>query len=378
MSSKTLDLSNVINVTILGTPTGLNLPLINTAALFSSETPSWGDAFKIYLNATDVGTDFGTGSKAYSIARAFFAQQPNPLGTGGYLTIVPLVGGTEAVATAIARVLNSVYFFGVLVDQEYSATPAVFSALATYVQTLDKVFFYASSVQSQYSPGGMLDLIRSGSLTNTRCLYYSDGTALDTQLMAAAYAGRALSTDFTGSNTAQSLHLKALSGITADTTVDQTQLTALQTAGVDCYVSVAGVSGIFNAATNGFFDEIYNQFWLKFALQTAGLNYLRQTNSKIPQTEPGMEGLKNEYRKVCAQGVSNGFLAPGTWTSSTVFGSSEALIRCVKDIGYYIYSSPISAQTQVNREARIAPLVQIAVKTAGAIHKSNVIVQVNL
>lgn len=379
MSAKILGLTNVINVTILGTPSALSVPNINTVALFSRETPSWNSDFTIYTNATDVATDFGSTSNAAAIAASFFAQQPNPLGTNGYLAIVPRqTGGTETTQAAIARVLNEVYFGGILIDEEMSAQPAAFAALTTYIQTLDKMFFYASSSAGDYAPGGLLDLLRSGSKTNSRGLYYNDGTALDTQLFSAAYAARGMSTDFAGSNTAQTLHLKSLAGVVADTTIDQTALVAAQTAGVDVYINIAGIESLFTSGENGFFDQIYNQLWLKFALQTAGYNFLRLTNTKIPQTEQGLEGLKNAYRQVCNQAVSNGFAAPGAWTSSTVFGDPTALIRCIKDIGFYVYSSPIALQSTSDRTDRKAPTVQIAIKCAGAIHSSNVIVNVNL
>jgi hypothetical protein len=377
MPSQTLDLSNVINISILSTSAGLGLPNINTAAVFTKDVPSWNTAFKIYTNATDVATDFGSSSNAAKIASAFFAQQPNPLGTNGYLVYITLAsGGAEFVETAIARTLNSVYYFGVLVDQ--ILTGARLAALATYMQSIDKVLFYASATQADYAPGGMLDLLRSGGETHSRGLYYSDGTAIDTQLMASAYAGRALSTDFSGSNTTQTMHLKTLATVVPDQTVDQTNLVAAQTAGVDVYVSIAGVSGLFTSGKNAFFDEVYNEFWLKFALQTSGFNFLKQTNTKIPQTETGMESLKNVYRKVLDQGIRNGFMGPGSWTSSTVFGDPASLIRNIADIGYYVFSAPITQQLDADRQARKAPVIQIAAKTQGAIHSSNVIVNVNL
>lgn len=374
--AKIIDLSNVINVTISLTPTVLSNKNINTIALFTTDTPSWGDAYKIYLNSTDVGTDFGTTSNSYKIAAKLFSQQPNPLSTGGYLVIIPRQAGPEAIGDAIVRTISSVYYFGVIIDQEMHAESATFATLATYIQSIDKVLFVASSVKGDYAPGGMFDLVRSGSETHTRCIFYSDGTAIDTITAAAAYAGRALSTDFTGSLTAQTMHLKALAGVVPDTTVDQTELTAIGTAGVDCYVNL-GVSALFTSGKNKFFDQIYNSFWLKFALQTAGFNFLRGTNTKIPQTESGMHGLKGAYQNICAQAITNGYGAPGSWTSPDTFGNPADLIRNIKDVGYYIYSQPISQQSAADRTDRKAPLVQIALKEAGALHSSNVIVSVN-
>jgi hypothetical protein len=74
--------------------------------------------------------------------------------------------------------------------------------------------------------------------------------------------------------------------------------------------------------------------------------------------------------------VSAGVFAPGTWNSSTTFGTPEDTIRNVEERGYFIYSLPISQQSQAVRETRVAPLIQIAAKEAGAIHSSDVTVLV--
>ena len=377
MKINTLSLANVINVTVQGAAAALGLPNVNTACLFSTETPlvSFTGDFTVYKTASAVLTDFGAGSKAYAQAVAFFSQIPNPLSSGGYLVIVPLTSsGTEAVGTAIARTQDQVYYFGVLVDQVIAATP--FGVLAAAVQSLDKVLFYGSSTEADIEPGGMLDLLRSGTKTHTRGLYCTLG-ASQAQLFAAAYAGRGLSTDFSGNNTTQTMHLKALAGIDADTGIDQTTLEKCKTAGVDVYCSIAGLPCVFSTGANAFFDELYNELWFKLALQTAGFNYLKLTNSKIAQTEIGIDGLKNAYRSVMAQAVRNGFLAPGAWTSSDTFGNPEDLVRNVADIGYYIYSTPVALQLVADRTARKAPLIQCAVKAAGAVHSSNIIVSVN-
>jgi hypothetical protein len=373
-----LSLSNVINVTVQGTPSGLGLPNINTLCLFSSETPdeAFTDDYKIYKSPADVATDFGDDSDAYAIALAVFSQNPNILTTGGYLVIVPRESGTEKIQTAIARVIDQVYFFGVLVDEDLSAGTD-FTDLATYMQTIDKLLFFGSATSADIvATTGRFDVVRTSGQNHVRCLYYTIGDA-EAVLMAAAYAGRALSTAFDGSLTCQTMHLKGLATIDADSGIDQTALNTAVAAGADTYVSIAGVPGLFCSGGNVFFDEIYNELWFKAALQVAGFNFLRQTNSKIPQTENGMDGLKNAYREVCRQAVKNGFLSPGSWTSPDSFGSREALIRCVKDIGYYVYSSPVADQSQADREDRKAPLIQIAAKAAGAIHSSDIVVTVN-
>lgn len=380
MPDETLDLSNVIDVTIVPVLSGLALPAINTAALFSKDDPidGWddGQAFKKYTNPTDVGNDFGTTSNAFKLASAFFGQQPNVLTTNGYLVIILLTSsGTEKIEAAIARTINDVYYFGVLADQLLSGGDL--ANLAEYAQGIDKMVFYASSAHSDFAPGGPLDLIATSSETHTRGLSYTGSAGIDTQRFAAAYAGRALSVDFSGSNTTVTMNLKRLAGITPDTSIDQTALDAAKAAGVDVYVSFASVPGLATSGVNAFFDEVYNEFWFKFALQTAGFNFLAQ-NGKIPQTDAGIEAIKNVYRQVCDQAIRNGFVAPGAWTSATVFGDPASLIRNVKDVGYYVWAPAVALQSQADRDARLAPTVQIAIKAAGAVHHSNIIVNVNL
>ena len=117
-----------------------------------------------------------------------------------------------------------------------------------------------------------------------------------------------------------------------------------------------------------------NQLWLKKALEVAGFNYLKQTNTKIPQTEAGMTGLKNAYGQVCDRAVRNGILGTGlVWNSAERFGDPEDFDRNIDENGYYIYSLPIAQQSQADREDRISPVVQIAMKFAGALHSSDLL-----
>ncbi len=371
--------SYIVNITIQGTPSFLNAPNINTVALISAETPSWSPAesYRIYTDATAVSTDFGSNSDALAIATAFFAQNPNPLDSGGYFVIVPLISADAgSYQAAITRTLDLVYYFGILIDVDVHTAVSEFPTLAAYIQTLDKILICASLTVADFQSSGLLYNVQQAAQTNVRGLYYADDTALDTPAFAAAYASRGLSTNWLGSSTAQTMALKQITNFLPDQTLTPTYLAQVQTAGVDVYPSFGGDPGIYSSGANGWFDQIYGQYWLKFALQAAGYNFLSTTATKIPQTEVGMTGLKGAYMSVLAQGVNNGFIAPGAWTGAAPFGNSADLIRCIADKGYYIYSLPVAQQSPSDRNARKAPLVQIAVKLAGAIQSSQVIVQV--
>ena len=113
------------------------------------------------------------------------------------------------------------------------------------------------------------------------------------------------------------------------------------------------------------------------ALEVAIFNFLAQSSTKVPQTEPGMNGFKAGLITVMQQFVTNGELAPGAWNSSETFGDPQIFNQNIAQNGYYVYSQPVALQSAAARNARQAPLVQIAAKRAGAIQSANIIVVLN-
>lgn len=275
---------------------------------------------------------------------------------------------------AITATVDLVQYFGLMFSSLLSQSQML--ACAAVVQALNKIEFIVSNDPASVDPGGALDLLRSGGFTQSRGLFYG-GTDIEALVMQASYAGRALSTNFSGSNTTQTMHLKDLQGVQPDASMTQTLLNKCKLAGADTYISLQGIPKVFCSGENSFFDQVYNLQWFVGALQIAGFNALAQVGTKIPQTEQGMAILKSSYRAVCEQAVTNAYSAAGKWTSPTTFGNLEDFYANISQIGYYIYSIPVAQQLPTDRAARIAPLVQIALKEAGAIHSSNVIVNVN-
>ena len=379
-----LPLRNVITVTILPTPAKLGSPNQNTVAIFTREDPTdftAGQTFGIYKDPDQVAISFGSNSDMAAMAIALFAQTPNPVDTGGYLVIIPLEG-VETVRAALDRIGDSVFFYGVLIDEELAASDATeFAALCSKLQTADKLFGYCSSDINDLNPGSPLDLVRSASSFRCRMFYYGDpllngAAAQQTQIFASAYLGRGLTVNFAGVGTAITMHGKQLTTIIPDQTVGQSQLDLALTAGIDTFVNIAGVPALFSSGANQFFDQVYNSDWFASELQVQGFNFLLPINFKIPQTETGMAGLKDAYRRVCEQAVTVGVLAPGFWNSAVPSGFPQSLFRQnIENIGYFVSSQPVAVQSQSDREERKAPLVQIAAKLAGAIHSSDVLVQ---
>ncbi len=488
MSTSVLPVSNVINVTVANTPSGLLTPNVNSLALFTNESPNNNNVYGIYQSATAVATDYGTNSVTAAMANAIFAQAPNILAGDGQLVIIPMQaavsategdfvtadisanvanfaavtngdltvtvngtavnlknlnfsaastlagiatvlqnaltdvevtagataltfkskkvgasstvalstyagGGTdltgatllnssagtatgganssgETIDECIVRTSGAVQYFGIITNLNLEDT--AITAAATAVQALDNIFLHHCSSLGQ-DIAGIVTTISAATDTKTRMLAYGTNQA-DANLFKAAYAGRAFSTNFSGSNTAGTMNLQPLSTITPDPFMTQTIFTAAQTAGADLYVSIAGVACVISSGGNDYFDNIYMNAALKFDLETAGFDFLRQTITKVPQTEQGMNGLKSAYAKVMKQYVTNGSIAPGTWNSSLTFGNQQTFLNNISQAGYYIYSLPITSQSETDRTARKAPLVQIAGKRAGAFQSSDVLV----
>lgn len=380
--SNQLDITNVVTISLSAAQTGLGEYNVNNLAIFTSDTAgdTFGDlGYKIYKSPKEVGIDFGTTSTTYKMALSVFAQTPNILNGDGYLVVIPLSyesgSGYETLADAINRTASLVQYFGILSTKDYDASEV--SDAAAVVQTMNKMMFVVSNDAADIAATGSFHDIAEAGYDKTRCLAYLSDTTEPAKVMAAAYAGRALSTQFEASNTTQTMHLKDLTGVVADPTMTQTQLNLCQSCGADAYVNIAGVAKTFTSGANGFFDQVYNRCWFLGALEVAGFNALAKVSTKVPQTEPGMTILKGAYRLVCERGVRNGYLAPGAWNSADRFGDVEAMLRNIEEVGYYIYSLPVNQQAQTEREERKAPVVQIAVKEAGAIHSSNVIVYIN-
>jgi hypothetical protein len=371
-----VDISNVVNIVVTAAEPGLGDYNVNAFLYLASESPltSWTTAYRVYRNAQDVATDFGSSAKVTKNAEAMFSQNYNFLSGGGYLIVAPLIEVEETPETlseALTRVSALVYFGGWATDREIDETEVI--AAANKTETMDCIYFLESHDATDMASGGLFETIAELNLDHTKLLYHGDSSDLS---FLSAYASRNMSVNFSVQNSTITANLKTLKGIKADSTVDQTLYNTMKTLGVDGYVAYGGVAKtVSNPNGNGnYFDDVFNRLWFKQAMKVAIFNALATTNSKIPQTEEGMDYLKKNARQVCQLAVYNRFLAPGTWNGEYLFGNPEDFARNIEDFGYFIYSMPISQQSQTERLQRKAPVIQIAGKQAGAIHSASIIV----
>ena len=373
-----LPLSTVINVSVANIPQGLSAYSLGNLLLISSDgTPAgWGtSSYGVYYSPDQLLTDFGSTSETYLQAIAVFSQQPNILANDGALIVYPGQSNVKTAFDTIGTLGNAFPFFSGIISTIATSGSTAMKALADDVQAYqDKILFLPSSTVGDITDG--FTGIKTATDYNTRCLYYG-GTPQQARLFAAAYASRLLGTNLEGSNTAITMQFKNLVTISADESITSTILTNCSTAGVDVYIDVAGISMVYSTGANKYVDEVYNLIWLVDSLKVAAFNSLQGVANKIPQTEDGMNLLKSSLKQVCVQAVNNGYVAPGTWTSATTFGNTTDFVNNILQYGYYLYSTPISQQVVADRNARKAPLIQIACKEAGAIHSASILVYIN-
>lgn len=280
----------------------------------------------------------------------------------------------ETYQEAYLRTKDLVSYFGIVLNSVVGDVEAM--ELAQMNQAEDRMLFLVFNTEAAIGDGGIASQIRDAGLTRTRVLYYED-TEIEALRMVSTYASRMLSVNFEGNNTTLTDHLKDLTGILADKNLSQTKYLLAKKNGAVVYASFRGVPKVSSTGVNLFFDQVYNSLWLKGKLEVVLFNVLAQTQTKIPQTEEGMDVYKNGAVSVCEIAKRNGYCAKGKWTRPDTFGVLEDFHRNIEDIGYYIYTLPITEQSAAERDERHAPLMQIALKEAGAIHDGTVIVNIN-
>ena len=330
---------------------------INQLKFTSTNT---GATSSILLSSNTTGTDL-TGT-AY-------------LGTLAYVQGQASYTGREKLIDAIIRTRAQLYYHCVLPCLTLGDDEIINAS--DYIQTETMMLAIADNDLACCDEGNLFSRIANKSNHKTRCFAYFSDDIQDARNMASAYMGRGLCVNFEGSGTTLSMQLKALATIEPDPNITETLFQKAKKVGADLYCSIYGVNSAISNGENDFFDNVYNDNWLYVALQVAGFNALRYANTKIPQTNTGIDALVTAYKQVLEQGVRNGAFSAGEWTLTFPFGDPELFAQNIRTFGYYVYPEPLASQSQESRDSREAPFISMAVKRAGAMHTSAVVVYIN-
>ena len=277
----------------------------------------------------------------------------------------------EAALIALKELVN---FKGVMFID--NPTDLETADLASYVQANSILFYDVFNVAANLERDvtNIVWTTKLAGQTNYRMLY----SAANQRKFAVAYMARAHVVNFNGENTALTMQLKENSGVVAEE-YTQTEINKAKAVGLDIYVFFKKTApGLLASPANDFLDNRYNLIAYVDAVQTDVFNLLKQTGTKIPQTTRGVDQIEDIIEKTTKAFVRAGVFAPGTWTSPDFFGDLDTLKRSVAATGFYVLAGQLSDQPQVDRQNRISPPIQVAVKNAGAIHEVDIIINFNL
>jgi hypothetical protein len=344
---------------------------------------------KIYLEAVAPGV----GGNSLTLAKS---------GTNIVISGATLTGGTATDSTgtlgltaasgaatpvggsAIESALTAVQACANVSSQWYALhlvplTPAVDAdhiAIGSYILASSRSRIYGVTIQNTacLDPTQTSDLASAlQSFNNKRVFWqYSSQDAY----AAISLFGRAATVNFDASLSAITLMFKQEPGEIAES-LTESQYAALKAKGGNVFVNINNGAKIImpGQMSNGFFiDEVHNLDWFQNAVQTDVFNLLYQSTTKVPQTDDGAHLVVNVINDTCQRAINNGVAAPGKWNAS---GFGQLVQGQVLTAGFYVYCPPMATQSQADRETRVLPPIQIALKLAGAVHNVPIIINVN-
>lgn len=344
----------------------------STLYMVSKATGTVGNAYTLTKVSTAItlsGATFAGGSANDISAMLAMTQTA---GNGAY--VAP---GLAAETALTAVTLFDANFGGQAYGLDVlGVVDADISAIAAYVEGVAPAHYFGHTTQEGgvLVPGDTADIayVLKQLLYNHTALQYS---SYDPYAVA-SYLARILTTQWLGSNTAITLMYKLEPGIQAEN-LSTTAAAAASAKNCNVYAALAnGTNAIqYGTSCSGqFTDTIIGADWLAGQVQTAVFNAMAGTPYKIPQTDAGMGVLIAAAAAACKQGVVNGYLAPGQWNSA---GFGPLNNGDFLPTGFLVWAPPISTQSQAVRQTRAAPVMQIAVKNAGAIQSSNIVLNIN-
>lgn len=299
----------------------------------------------------------------------------NTPGNGAYLA------PGLAVETAVAAVTLFDTQFG---QQWYAVTVigAVDSdheAIAPYIEGSNNKHLYVITSQeagilSSASTSDIAYILNALGYKKT-VLQYSSSSAY----ACSSLISRILTTDWTGNKTAITVMWKQEPGVLPEY-LTPSQMATISVKGANVFSALNNNTMIIqpgqvigSSPSNPLFvDTVVGADVLTLAVQQALFNLLYTTPTKIPQDDSGTQQLVAAVTAVLEQFVTNGYLAPGTWTGP-YFGALQPQNGNPPTLtkGYYVYAPPVATQSESTRASRLSVPIQIAAKLAGAVQTVN-------
>lgn len=375
-----LPVSNVVNVDVIMSPvaaTGRNFGAL--LILGTSTVIPVTERIRQYSAIEDIGDDFGVDSQEYEAATIFFSQSPKPtlvyIGRWAKTLAEGEAGAVETLLQAVNAYLQYTNWYGLAIADSADLVEADVISVAAAIEasSLSRILAVTTDDVNVLVAGNTDNIgykLKAAGYGRTFWQYSSSS-----KYAAISAFGRAFTVNFTGNNTTITLKFKTEPGVTYET-LTTTQAAAIDSINGNVYVYYANDTAIIQQgvmANGDFFDERHGLDWLQNYVQTNLYNLLYTSATKIPQTDAGVTRLMTNVEASLDQAVNNGLVAPGVWNGGPI-GQIESGDTLTK--GYYVYADSVDNQAQSDREARKSPVIQAALKLAGAIHYGDV--QINV
>ena len=326
---------------------------------------------------------FTSGTTGTSSVVSFLTTAGSGTDISGLLGGTSTSSGAYVVPGALAETaLTALTLFDVQFGQQWYAVTIIGATstdrlnCAAYIEAATTKHVYGISTQDA-------NILNAADTTNiayqlkqlgyNRSIVHYSSTTLHS---VCSLLGRILTVNYNGNNTVITLMYKQEPGIVPET-LNVNQLNALESFNCNVFVAYNNNTAIIEpgvCSSGEFIDIITGTDWLALDIQTSVYNLLYTSPTKIPQTDAGNHLIATTIENVCSQGVQNGLLAPGVWSTGG-FGALNQGDFLPK--GFYVYAPAIATQNPADRAARKSVVFQVAAKLAGAIQTVNVIINVN-
>lgn len=349
-----------------------------------------GNSFGLVKSGTNLAVSASTllggtqpSSIGYAVAPASGTDISAMLGLTASLSQALVAGYNieTPVQAAAALAEASTIWYGLMFAATQAITTSQYLAVCAFIEALSVTRMFGVTVQDTGALSSLVtndlgSLMKAGGYDQSMSQYSSSSP-----YAVASLFGRMFSVDFTVQNSTIELMYKQEPGVVPENLTDA-QANALQSKNINVFVGYDNDTSIIQygqVASGNFIDEVWGLDWFQNAVQTAVYNLFYTATTKIPQTDAGQNQILNACGAVCGNqpggAVYNGLAGPGTWNSTTVFGSLTT--GQYLPLGYYIYAPSVDSQPEADRAQRLAPPVQIALKLAGAFQEADVLVTVN-
>lgn len=326
--------------------------------IIASGTALNGGSALITSSAEVLSLGFGEQSDAYRASRLYFSQTPKPA------TLLIAARGEKAALETVRAVEHD--FYGVYVA--HLADDEVMDLSAWALENRRVLFFDVQEKPEDLDASIFADL-KAASMKNTFALYS------ETPFAAAGAMGLSMGMAKRTAGSAFALSYKTIAGVAGDP-LTEAEVEAFKNVCANVYITRGGAfSGIERGvmADGSPYDEVMGLHRLSSDIQSAVMELLSNTRTKIPHTDAGMLQFITAINGELEKSRAYGFIAPGVWTGEDVLAleTGDTL-----ETGYLTQAEPVASQTRAERSARKAPAIYVCAKLAGAIE--HVVIQVEI